>query len=91
MPPKLSDLIYTDLGSKYYAELVGNLEDECDRLRQALQVIVDPPMGDDAADPDDVAREALRLQSPAFNCLKCFPGDDCPQDCLGRNHRVTDN
>lgn len=61
------------------------------RYRQALEFIRDNCGNPDAPDCDDVAREALRLQSPAFGCLRCFPTDDCPEDCLDRNHRVTDN
>ena len=27
-----------------------------------------------------------RLIRPALGCLRCFPADDCPDDCRARNH-----
>ena len=67
------------------------LIEERDRYREALELIVNPGPGEDTPDPDEIAKEVLRLKSPALGCLKCFPGEDCPEDCLDRNHRVTDN
>ena len=66
------------------------LIDERDRYREALETIANPP-NEDATDPDDIAKEVHRLKAPALGCLKCFPGDDCPEGCLDRNYRVTDN
>lgn len=63
---------------------------EENRLREALETIVNPP-SDETPDPDEIAKEVLRLKDPALGCLKCFPGDDCSEDCLDRNYRVTDN
>ena len=66
-----------------------DLTAERDRFREALEIIISP--SENASDPDEIAKEALRLKNPAFECLRCFPGEDCPEDCLDRNHRVTDN
>ena len=27
-----------------------------------------------------------KLTRPALGCLRCFPSDDCPDDCRARNH-----
>ena len=71
-------------------KLRESLQDNCNRYREALEIIA-KPWCLDATDPDDIAKEVLRLKAPALGCLKCFPGEDCPEDCLDRNHRVTDN
>ena len=71
-------------------QTLGLAAREENRLREALETIVNPP-SDDTPDPDEIAKEVLRLKDPALGCLKCFPGDDCSEDCLDRNYRVTDN